>query len=295
MHQLHLKELRVGHTREPMLFAAWASANVTEFLASLGLTAGWWCALNLPRRDVFDESSSGDIDVLAGPIELKISARDLYLMARDERRAKPHYTSGMAVNAALIRVGREGLIKWPPEVGYTVGVEVKASHYDGRGWKAQHIDEHAKIRGALDDRRERGINDLTFMHLGIVTPATSAEHMDQMFAAAGTSFPAVFDGRDLGDYGYYRYLLAGVERDNRTIWGGLGGGWVQESTPRPYRPKPWHENLEARLAALPPPQFFRTFIVRCAACGTWRHSADADPSGMTCHCGTAFAGAMTLI
>ena len=282
-----MEELRVGHSREPMLFANWASANVTEFLASLGLTAGWWCALNLPRSEVFDEPSSGDIDVLAGPIELKIGARELNLMAREERRAKPHYSSGMAVNAALIRVGREGLIKWPPEVGYTVGVEVKASYYDGLIWKAQHVEKGTKILGALRQRRDRGINDLTFMHLGIVRPATSAEHMDEMFAAAGASFPTVFDGPDLGEYGYYRYLLAGVERDNRTIWGGLGGGWVRASTPRPYRPQPWHTNLEARLGTLPPPHFFRTFIVRCAACGTWRHAADADPSGMRCQCGTA--------
>jgi hypothetical protein len=289
MHRLHQPELRFGHTRETLLFAEWASASGRDFLGSLGLTGGWWCALNLPRSEVFEESSSGDIDVLAGPLALTINAHELYLMARDVRREKPHYTAGMLVNAALIRAGREGAIQWPPEIGYTIGIEVKTSHYDGRTWKAQHTGERAKILGALDERSALGINDLTFMHLGIVKPTTSAPEMDAMFADAGSSFPAVFEPADLGEHGYYRHLLAGVEQGDRTVWGGLGGGWLHLSTPRPYRPQPWHESLKARLGLLPPPTFFRTFIVRCDACGKWRHSADADASGMVCECGRGFA------
>ena len=294
MHRLHLPELRFGHTRETLLFAAWAFANGTDFLHSLGLTAGWWCALNLPRREVFEELSSGDIDVLAGPLDLTISARELYLMARDARRATPHYTSGMLVNAALIRAGKEGAIKWPPEIGYTVGIEVKASHYDGRTWKAQHTGERAKILGALDERRDLGINDLTFMHLGIVKPTASADEMDEMFARAGSSFPSVLQPADLGEHGYYRYLMAGVEQSGRTIWGGTGGGWVHAPTARPHRPQPWHESFKARLALLPPPTFFRTFIVRCEACSKWRHSAGPDTTGMACECGKAFRCAAGL-
>jgi hypothetical protein len=281
--------LRFGPTRETWLFADWAFANGTEFLHSLGLTAGWWCALNLPRSEVFEHSSSGDIDVLAGPVELTLTVRELSLMARDARREKPHYTAGMAVNAALVRAGKEGAIKWPPKIGRTVGIEVKASHYDGCTWKAQHTGERAKILGALDERRDLGINNLTFMHLGILKPTASADEMEEMFARAGKCFPSIFEPVDLGDHGYYRYLMAGVEQSGRTIWGSMGGGWIHAPTTRAYRPEPWHESLMARLGLLPPPNFFRTFIVRCEACGKWRHSSGPDTTGMVCECGTKFA------
>jgi len=285
MNRLHLPQLRFGPTRERFLFEDWAFGNGRDFLATLGLTGGWWCALNLPRNELFEERSSGDVDLLAGPLGLSIGAHDFYLMVRDARKTSPGASTAVHLNAALTRAGTEGLVKWPPEIGYTLAVEVKASHYDGAHWKAQHIREGGKILGALRKRQELGVNDVVFMHLGIVTPTTNVDEMERLFADAGRSFPRVFEARDLNGAGYYRRLMAGVERGGNTVWGAEGGGWVCFPEPREFTRQSWHSTLRDRLAKLPPPQFLRTFVVGCHACGQWRHSGSANPTGLVCTCG----------
>jgi hypothetical protein len=284
VNRLHLPQLRFGHDRERYQLEDWVVGNGRDFLASLGLRGGWWCAVNLPRHELFDEQSSGDVDLLAGPLGLRISPREFYLMVRDARRASPHGTSGMHVNAALFRAGANGLVQWPPDVGYTLAVEVKASHFDGEKWKSSHVAEKQKILGALRKRRALGVNDVIFVHLAVVVPTKDVDDMDRLFKLAGGSFPLVLEGADLNGAGYYRHLMAGMERDGQMVWGAQGGGWLSVPEESPFTPQGWHQTLQERLANLPRPDFFRTFVIRCQACGRWTHSSSGGWNGRLCEC-----------
>lgn len=288
MNRLHLSELRIGRDRERLQLEEWAFGNGRDFLESLGLTGGWWCALNMPRRELFDERSGGDVDLLAGPLGLRISEHEFRLMVADASRAAPSRPPRMHVNAALVRAGTEGMVQWPPNIGYTIGVEVKASYYDGEKWKASHTGEKEKLLGSLRMRRTLGINQVVLMHLGVVVPMTSVDDMDRMAEEAGRSFPLIFEGNEVEPAGYYRHLMTGVERAGNMVWGAEGGSWICYPEQDVLRCQPWHQTLKERFAALPRPEFFRTYIVRCRSCGQWRHSHSANSAGLSCSCGHAW-------
>jgi hypothetical protein len=241
--------------------------------------------VGLPRRDLFGEQSSGDVDVLAGPLWLTIGRREFDLLLDDARREMPGAPLGWLNNAVMRRAGREGLVQWPPNIRYTAAIEVKSSYFDGQVWKATHVDEEEKVRGSLKKRQQMGVNAVAFMHLGVVVPTQSVDEMDRMFATAVRQFPAVLDDRDLHGAGYFVRAMIGMEKMGKMVWGGEGGpGWIEQPRPKALARQRWHDSLRDRLAQMPRPDFARTFIHGCRDCGQWRHAASADPQGYVCPC-----------
>ena len=65
----------------------------------------------------------------------------------------------------------QGLVAWPPSVSFTVGVEVKASYFDGVKWKATHVGEADRLAGQLRVLHDNGVNSVAFLHLASTKPA----------------------------------------------------------------------------------------------------------------------------
>jgi hypothetical protein len=242
--------------------------------------------MNLSRQEVFGERSGGDIDLLAGPLALTISDVGFAGLVEEERRSLPGGPEGMHQQLAHMRAGREGLVQWPPDVLYTVAIEVKASYFKDGRWKATHEGERAKILGALRERRRRGVNAVAFLHLGVVEPSSDADELDVKMDSAVESFPRIFDPESIEGFGYCIGVMGGVARDGHTPWGAEAGpAWISGPKSSPCENLPWHPAFRNRLAALPRPIFFRTFVHTCPICRRWMHAGSANPTGFSCACG----------
>lgn len=288
LHRLHKSELAKGKNRERHQTEAWFFAYIESVLSGIGLPEGWWCAFNIPRRSIPGLGSSGDIDVLAGPVSLAISDREFGLMLDDARRERPGCQHNYYKNVAYRRAGREGLIEWPPLIGFTAAIEVKSSFFDGERWKATHEGEKDKILGALDERRGLGINVTAFMHLGVVRSAPTAQDLDKRMNLARSTFPYL-EPTSLGPHGYYSgFMGAVVTGSDQMAQGAMEGRhWWKMPEPSLVKPQPWHDAVRERLGSIPPPRFVRTCMHACPACGAWRTSESAEL--VDCSCASADA------
>jgi hypothetical protein len=146
-HERYLYEL--GPHRERVANQRWLFWHAGEFLAALGLPFGWWCAVGLLRRQVFGQNHDGDVDLLAGPLELNVSRDEWAVMLRDTAESRPGWSPSMVRGLAVHDACEKGFVAWPPPIGFSVGVEVKASWFDGEKWKATHAGEGRRIAGQL--------------------------------------------------------------------------------------------------------------------------------------------------
>lgn len=276
--------LRHGHDREPHQIEDWLTVHCDEFLAAHGLPWGWWCGINLPREQVFGDMP-GDIDIIAGPVGLTITPAELAALVAEEDRRWPNAPTNHNLNAALRRACREGYVEWPPRVAFTAAVEAKASYFERGEWHATHAGERGQVAGSLRTRQRFGVNVASLLHLGVVEPTDTAEELDQRVDAARATFP-FHCGAFLDGFGYMTGVMGGMARHGTMTWGRISGpGWMQQpSLLNPLQPQPWHADLRARLGAMPPPPFFRTFIHACRACGPWRHSQSPNPDDQPCAC-----------
>lgn len=288
MLRLHDPGLLAGSAREKLQLEEWCFGNIRELLAEMRLPDGWWCAVDLSRTELFGERSGGDVDLIAGPLGLTISTGEFKAFVAEERRVRPGVPVGVHRQLALMRAGREGLVQWPPDVRQTSAIEVKASYFKDERWKATHEGEREKILGSLRERRRLGVNSLAFLHLGVVEPTDDADALDARMDAACRTFPLLFDEPTMGDFGYCIGIMGGVARDGATPWGAQAGpSWIALPKTSDVLSRAWHEGLRQRLATLPRPTFFRTFIHSCASCGVWRHAGSANAEGVLCSCQAA--------
>jgi hypothetical protein len=145
--------------RERRAIDRWAadSAHMAQLLRSAGLfdatARGWWCAVNVQRRDTFGGDCDGDVDLLLGPLEFNLDAEAWELRVHDEQqRLGSAAHSSHAWNLARIRAVCDGHLRWPPRTDRLLAVEVKASWFDPeRGiWRRTHLGEDRRTAGQLE-------------------------------------------------------------------------------------------------------------------------------------------------
>ncbi len=276
MFGVHREDATRGANRERRQLQAWLVSGVHGLLAELGLPNGWWCALEMPRAEPFEDGSSGDVDILAGPLELQLSPQEF-----DRRVQLATVASGPPFAEPLARLGAEldGLVVWPPVVGYTVAVEVKASYF-AEGWGANHSGKAQKVLGALKRRAAYGINRVAFLHLAAATPSPDADTMERRSEIAG-SVPLTCEPELFGRFGYAVAMMHVIESGT---WGSmhgldwrnrselLSGGEVQS----------WHDVVRSRFAKMPRARTARTYIHQCPLCSSWMHAGSACPDEYCC-------------
>ncbi|HVV51985.1 MAG TPA: hypothetical protein VHO06_20110 [Polyangia bacterium] len=266
----------LGPDRERVAIDRWCLGHFPELLAAVGLRRGWWVGFGLGRREVFDEGD-GDVDILAGPMEMTWSQRDRKDIVREQAAKYPRYPTSWLRNLALLRAGELGLVEWPPKIGFVAAIEAKASYFDGETWKRRHDSrgERAELRGQVDLLHDHGINSVSFLHIASTTPAGTPGHSwvpaaDRMDLANRIGFPNAFepDGRT----GVLRAFMAAIPEGTEDM-DGIHEGLTILHPPahRTVEARPWHARLHARLADLPRPSYFRTTVVPCATCRRWMH------------------------
>jgi hypothetical protein len=115
----HLIDDRVReHRAVRMLVEAWFGESL---FAALGLSGACWFILRL-RVDRLDAPFNGDIDLLAGRLELDHPEE---LRARFEEDKRKHSNWSPELTARVL--AHEGGIKWPPSTDYLVAVEAKCA------------------------------------------------------------------------------------------------------------------------------------------------------------------------
>lgn len=288
---------QLGQHREAVGLARWFSVHGEALLEHLGLTGLWWCGLGLLRSEVCDRESDGDIDVVAGPLDLTIGPEELQRRIDDEANRGPLGSDpSRAAQAAIRQVCLDGLIAWPPRVDDLVACEVKASWYDAdRGvLKATHSGEGTRIAGQLRLLMTHGFDRFGFLHLVGTKPRETGAH--PWIQAGADAWAAhdeldvrdpLIDGPDLDCAGYYRAVVGAVPHKTEDMAGSGGVPVVvRPARPNPLRqsaPSSWREDFGRRLAALEKPPWPRLCIVRCARCGRWNPSSHMMPD-VRCVC-----------
>jgi hypothetical protein len=277
----HLSDL--GPDRERVAIERWCVGHFPELLAAVGLRRGWWFGVGLDRRDIF-ETGDGDVDIVAGSIELTWSPGDRKEIVREQASKYPRYPMSWLRSLALLRAGELGFVLWPPKIGFVAAIEVKASYFDGTKWKRTHEGEREEICRQVGLLHDHGVNSVSFLHLASTTPAgmigqswePAAQRMD---LANRIGFPSVFepDGRT----GVLRAFMAAIPEGTEDMDGIHEGLTIlHPAVHRTVDRRPWHAALHARLAELPKPRYFRTTIVPCTTCRRWKHR---DARGSDAH------------
>ena len=165
----HLYNL--GQDREDTAIERWMYGHCAEVLSALGLPSGWWCGLWLQRDDIYGNGANGDIDLLAGPLELDFDETELAARVRAEASSRPLATDpGFIRNVAIMQAAQDGHVVWPPSVETVVACEVKASRFDGSAWRTTHLGEHARVKGQLDGHLDQGVDRVALLHLCATKP-----------------------------------------------------------------------------------------------------------------------------
>lgn len=284
MDSRHLSDL--GQLRERTAVIRWMLGHARDLVRKMGLEKGWWCGINLPRRGIFGGNEQGDVDLIAGPLSYTFSDEELA-----ERIRKALLVDVFGEYRAHHEAGMAGCVDWPPRVEHVVACEVKASYFDGAGWKATHIGERARVLGQLDLLRERGVNRVSFLHLGSTTPRGETDVREiarELDAAAWPTFPQVFRPEEHPDYGYFRAMM-GAQEGMTEEFSGVHDGLVVSQLPRIFErgPQAWHGELARRLAELPRPTCWSVFVVSCEQCGRWRHALNTREVESSCSCASS--------
>lgn len=276
---------RMGEQREDTAIRRFLSRHFHDFLHAAGIPPlgmgerrAWgvgWCALNLPRRFVFQDDMDGDVDILAGPLEPAFGADDLMAHEREladrlGADAHPSWAMNLAFDDLLARRG----VVWPPTDQTIVAVEAKASwfspeahdaaqagraHAPQNGWKATHLGEHKRVLGQLEVLAAKGIDAVSFLHLAATKPrehlaanpwfiasddaAVATDCMKRVFDPAGTPF------------GYFVSVSGAVPHKTEERAGAGGELQVRQLPARVDGARGvWREAFWKSLSTLPPPR-----------------------------------------
>ena len=279
-----------GQLRERQAIARWSFGHANELPVALGLTLprGWWCGFFLSRRFIFDELQDGDVDFIAGPMRYSFSDEELKDRLSVARSRDPRGFEELRVHW---QAGQDGQVVWPPDVGEVVACEIKASWFDTR-WHRTHESAGAKaeLLGQLDISRQRGVNRVAFLHIGVTKPTEERTEpwkaANQQLDTAMSSFPDTFPDTNIA-YGHFKAGMAATYDGLESVAGTHTYITVERSPGllNPIVEQRWHRQLQARLAELPQPKYINIFIHECPKCQKWRHGAAPDPAQQPCACG----------
>lgn len=288
----------LGQRREEAAVERWLFAHCDDFFRELGLPDGWWCGLNLRRVDVFGDSVdlSGDVDLIAGPLEMAFTPTEWSAWCdrvdREHPAVRLNLGDGGVANLARHFAGDEGRVVWPPNLDHVVGCEAKASFFK-EGWKRTHVSASSAqgLEGQLRYLVRAGLDRVGFLHLASTAPP-EREDWDEMFRRVDTAwptFPGVLPQGDpeLVGVGHFVGLMGAMPGFTEDFAGSHEWEVRVPCASLPPRRKPWASELGARLGRLPRPDFFRCFILPCPQCDAWRISRGSSRERSPCSCTSA--------
>jgi hypothetical protein len=228
---------------------------------------------------LFDARLDGDIDFLAGPLELEVDEDEWRLRLEEEcRRHHIGVARSVVVHHCWKRAAEDGLLRWPPRLNLIAACEMKASWFDAEKgtWHATHVREGPRVKGQLELLLRFGLDRVGFLHLGATKPR-AVESINPWFLAghdaaiARKTMPFVFAPNEMPQCGYFQAVVGSVPFACEDL-SGAGGGLIvhQESPPLASPAQDWRGGLFQRLAALPKPRSLRAFIRACPHCGQWQ-------------------------
>ena len=285
----HIFELR--EEREPVAVDRWLNLNASQLFRALGLSDFWWCALRLPRKDVFADTRDGDIDILAGPLEFDMREEEWRTRIDGESQRRPLSTAHSNIETfAVLRATAEGLIQWPPNLDTLVACEAKASWFrpDAQQWKATHAGEAARVKGQLKRLLQEGFDRVGFLHIGATQPRDVGIINPWLQSAADATdgedkLMPIYAPADMPLCGYFTTVLGAVPFAAEHMSGAGSALRVRQAClPNPAPTQQWREQLRQRLAQLPKPTSPTTFILSCPDCGRW--NMRSRPVDLTCTC-----------
>jgi len=281
-----------GQLRERHSIARWSFGHANELPMAIGFTLprGWWCGFFLSRRFIFDETQNGDVDFVAGPMRYSFSDEELIDRLRAARSQDPRGFEELRVH---LKAGQDGHVVWPPDVAEIVACKIKTSWFDTQ-WHRTHESAGARteLLGQMDISRQRGINRVAFLHIGVTKPTEERvetwKASSQQLDMAMSSFPNAFPDTEIA----YGHLKAGMAAtcDGLESMAGTHTYITIERSPgliNPIIEQRWHKQLRARLAELPQPGYLNIFIHECPKCWKWRHGSSPDPAQQPCICGAS--------
>jgi hypothetical protein len=291
----HVFQLR--DSREAVALARWLYPFAAEeLLGHLGLNSPWWwCGLRVPRRPLFGGQFDGDVDILAGPLELE-PASDV---ARAVQGGTSHGIRGRTAYERVLDAVRSAKVsvRWPPRVTSVVACEVKVSWFDTElcKMKRTHEGEGEEVKGGLRSLLSEGIGSVSFLHLVVTKPTRSGflhPWLQALFdgdeaAKSLQRAGPIYDPRELPTCGYLTCVVGAVAHKTEDE-AGAGGTLrvVQACSPNCTNSPPrrvWQARLSAHLRRCDPPTTPCTYVLACAACGRWK--ATINPVSVACDCG----------
>lgn len=274
----------MGMEREQTAVSRWLSLPFAadQLMYQLGLSS-FWCGLFLPRKEIFGDSTlDGDVDILGGPLEFDLTKEEWQQNIKKESLNWPlHTPQSFIVSMAIRRAAEEGFICWPPKMNTVVACETKASWFDPATskWKATHTGEAKGVKGQLQLLLNKGIDRVTFLHIGATKP-TDQDIMSPWWqalsnvAAGDNIFPPVYCPKEMPTCGYFTAVLGAVPFAMEDHSG--AGGMLRIHQPCSVNLVPnangWRTQLQNRLAQIPRPTSPTVFITNGTNCGKWEFS-----------------------
>jgi hypothetical protein len=257
---------QAGERREQLALRRFLAMSGDQLMSALGIHSLWWCGLFLPRRDLLASGLNGDIDLLAGPLELTIPSDEWKRRIDREKNGMPlaaHPTR--ILELALMRACSDGLVRWPPSIEEVRAVEVKVSWYDPdkRTMKASHSNSRQRVKGQLQLLIDHGFRNVGFLHLCFTKPRDSTPY-NPWFQAASDAQDAdelselVFDPSELPGCHYLKATAGALPFALEDMAGaGPSIRIVQTGIPIPLRSAKnadWKAKLASRLSVLARPR-----------------------------------------
>ena len=254
---------RLHSTRESVGTTRWLTINAHNLAGAFGITGPFWCGLFLPRKALFDARLDGDVDFLAGPLELEVG-EDEWRRRVDEECRRHHIgvARSVVVHHCWMRAAEDGLLRSPPRVDFIAACEMKASWFDAEKgtWHATHAREGRRVKGQIELLLRFGLDRVGLLHLGATKPR-AVESINPWFLAghdaetARRTLPLVFAPDELPKCGYFQAVIGSVPFACEDL-SGAGGSLVIQQQSRPLAPpvQDWREGLCTRLAELPRPR-----------------------------------------
>jgi len=262
---------------------------------------GAWCALNLPRRVIFEDNKDGDVDVLAGPLAPAFNLEQLnhaLKEARDRFGPMAHESRVLEL-ASMVLLEKYGVV-WPPQDRTVVALEAKASrfsyeaheaaspgdpHAPQDGWKGSHKGESGRVLGQLSYLIGSGVDAVSFLQLGATKPRDdSAGHAwfvaGQDASTAEDCVHLVFDPTST-PYGYFLWVVGAIEGKSED-WAGAGPPLriMHEPELQNGADNEWKTAFFDKLARLSAPTSLSP-IIGCGSDGQLRWEAGIHEALMT--------------
>jgi hypothetical protein len=267
------------------------SPNGPNLLAQLGLPGAWWCALRFSRERVLGERRDGDIDIVAGPLELELTADERKQRIADEaKRNRLDTPPGLIASDAMERAALEGHVRWPPRMDYVVACEVKASWFDTESgvWKRTQTGQATKIRGQLELLVDHGFNRVGFFHVSATRPRELGSGNPWLVASgdsaeAADTFTQVVSPDMLPTVGLFSTVMGAVAHKTEEFSG--SGGVLVAHQPAQLTTgsgQAWRAALQKQMALLKRPPLLRVFVKECRECHEWEMIAHATAPCARC-------------